>query len=102
MTTTFEVKKEYKINIDEEKLIETIEKAMDDFVPPDADGFDCLDDWASELTFESAFDEVEFIKVNNSFYYLDELESYFDYNIADYIKNLVVNFITKWVRENWR
>ena len=101
MTTTFEVKKEYKIDINEKKLIKTIERAMDDFVPPDSDGFDCLDDWALELTFESAFDRAEFIKVNGLSYTFDEIEGEFEYDTADYIKNLVINFIVKWVRENW-
>lgn len=101
MTATFEVKKEYKIEIDETKLIKTIKEAWNDFVPPDSDYFNCLEDWALELTFESAFDDAEFIKVNGWSYTFDEIERDFNYDIADYIKNLVVDFIAKWVRENW-
>lgn len=101
MTATFEVKKEYKIEIDETKLVKTIKEAWNDFVPPDSDSFDCLEDWALELTFEDAFDEADFIKVDGWSYTFDEIERDFYYDIADYIKNLVVNFIVKWVRENW-
>lgn len=102
MTTIFEIKRAYEIKINERRLINIIKEDMDDFCPPDSEIYDNLETWALDLmALGDAFDEIKFIEVNNSLYSYGEIFDNFECSVSDYINDILVNFIVKWVRENW-
>lgn len=101
MKIVFEIKKSWKIEINEEEFIEAIEEAMEDFPAPDSDFFNCLDDWASEIIYEDCVRTSEFIRVDGYWECLNDSELFDPEELYAKINEMLHEYLLDWIAKNW-